>query len=176
MQKPKVLVVDDSITIRHGMKELLSKDYDVSLVQSGLSAIQMIILNKPDLVLLDYEMPVCDGQQILAMLRSEKEFADTPVVFLTSKTDQESVRKVVSLKPEGYLSKYLKLSDIKQKIDDYFERKKVNGKIVTIDNTIPSQKINIILIKYTISINFPHLLQYNLLKLYYIFAKYSKDF
>lgn len=72
MQKPKVLVVDDSITIRHGMKELLSKDYDVSLVQSGLSAIQMIILNKPDLVLLDYEMPVCDGQQILAMLRSEK--------------------------------------------------------------------------------------------------------
>ena len=140
MQKPKVLVVDDSITIRHGMKELLSKDYDVSLVQSGLSAIQMIILNKPDLVLLDYEMPVCDGQQILAMLRSEKEFADTPVVFLTSKTDQESVRKVVSLKPEGYLSKYLKLSDIKQKIDDYFERKKVNGKIVNIDNTIFKNK------------------------------------
>ena len=135
LQKPKVLVVDDSITIRHGMKELLNEDYDVSLVKSGLSAIQMIILNKPDLVLLDYEMPICDGQQILAMLRSEKDFADIPVIFLTAKTDQESVRKVISLKPEGYLSKYLKLVDIKQKIDNYFKNKKTNTNIINMDNT-----------------------------------------
>ena len=140
IQKPKVLVVDDSITVRQGIKNLLHNNYDVSLVQSVLSAIVSITLDKPDLILLDYEMPVCNGQQMLAMLRSEEEFADIPVIFLTTRTDQESVRRVVSLKPEGYLSKYLKLSDIKQKIDDYFERKKVNGKIVTIDNTIFKNK------------------------------------
>ncbi|MEY8321546.1 response regulator [Lachnospiraceae bacterium 46-61] len=140
IQKPKVLVVDDSITIRHGIKELLNKDYDVSLVKSGLSAMQMIILNKPDLILLDYEMPVCDGQQMLAMLRSEEEFADIPVIFLTSKTDQESVRKVISLKPEGYLSKYLKLSDIKQKIDNYFESKKLNTNTIKTNTTLFKDK------------------------------------
>ncbi|USF30601.1 hemerythrin domain-containing protein [Clostridium sp. MD294] len=120
--KPKVLVVDDSATIRQGMKELLSEDYAVSLAKSGLSAIRAITLDKPDLVLLDYEMPICNGKQILEMLRSEEEFADVPVVFLTSKTDHESVEKVIALKPEGYLSKYLKLTEIKKKIDDYFKK------------------------------------------------------
>lgn len=123
ISKKKLLLVDDSVIVRESMKELLSKDYEVSSVSSGLAAIRAITLNKPDLVLLDYEMPVCDGRQVLAMLRSEEAFADLPVFFLTSKTDQESVKKVISLKPDGYLSKYLKPADIKTKIDAYFERK-----------------------------------------------------
>ena len=124
IQKPKVLVVDDSITVRQGIKNLLHNNYDVSLVQSVLSAIVSITLDKPDLILLDYEMPVYSDNDLYVKYDAEKEFADTPVVFLTSKTDQESVRKVVSLKPEGYLSKYLKPEDIKQKIDNYFENKR----------------------------------------------------
>ena len=55
--KPKVLVVDDSATIRTGMKTLLGEDYDVLVAESGISAIRAITLDKPDLVLLDYEMP-----------------------------------------------------------------------------------------------------------------------
>lgn len=123
--KQKVLIVDDSITIRQGMKELLEKDYDVSMAPSGMSAIRAITLDKPDLILLDYEMPVCDGRQVLEMIRSEEEFIDLPVIFLTGRTDQESVKKVISLKPAGYLSKYLKPEDIKRKIDNYFEVNKL---------------------------------------------------
>ena len=74
-----MLVVDDSITVRQGIKNLLHNNYDVSLVQSVLSAIVSITLDKPDLILLDYEMPVCNGQQMLAMLRSEEEFADIQI-------------------------------------------------------------------------------------------------
>lgn len=123
-QKPKVLIVDDSMTIRQGMKELLCDNYEVALAKSGMSALQSISLDKPDLVLLDYEMPVCDGRQVLEMIRSEEDFANLPVIFLTGRTDPESVKKVISLKPEGYLSKYLKHDEIKKKIDDFFERKK----------------------------------------------------
>ena len=83
-----------------------------------------LILDKPDLVLLDYEMPVCDGKQVLEMIRSEDIFAGIPVIFLTGRTDPETVRKLVSLKPDGYLAKYLKPAEIKQKIDAYFEQKK----------------------------------------------------
>lgn len=120
--KKKILVVDDSITIRQGMMRMLSGDYEVSEVSSGVSAIRAISLNRPDLVLLDYEMPVCDGRYVLEMLRSEKEFADIPVIFLTSRGDQESVKKVLELKPEGYLLKYLKPSDIKKRIDGFFQK------------------------------------------------------
>ena len=62
---------------------------------------------------------------LLEMLQSEKEFADISVIFLTSKDDQESVRKVLALKPDGYLLKYLKPVEIKKRIDEYFQRKKL---------------------------------------------------
>ena len=119
-QKPKVLVVDDSMTMRYGMKKLLDEDYDVSMVDSGVAAIRAITLNQPDLVLLDYEMPVCDGRQTLEMLRSLPEFSGVPVVFLTGRSDPASVRNVMSLKPAGYLLKNLKPADIKKKIDAFF--------------------------------------------------------
>lgn len=122
--KRKVLVVDDSMTMRQAMKELLEEDYEVSGAESGVAAIRAISLDRPDLVLLDYEMPVCDGKQTLEMLRSEKAFADIPVVFLTGRGDPEVVKKLVALKPAGYLLKYLKPADIKKKIDAFFEEKK----------------------------------------------------
>jgi len=76
------------------------------------------------LVLLDYEMPIVDGKQVLEMIRSETEFADIPVIFLTSKGDKESVMQVMALKPDGYLLKTMPPEDIKQSVDAFFERKK----------------------------------------------------
>ena len=81
----------------------------------------MIMKCRPDLVLLDYEMPVCKGNQILEMIRSEPEFADIPVIFLTDRVDRESVEKVLEFKPNGYLSKVLKPDLIKEKIDQFFK-------------------------------------------------------
>lgn len=126
--KPKILLVDDSITIREGIRRLLVKDYEVSAVQSGVAAIRAITLDKPDLVLLDYDMPVCDGRHVLEMLRSDKEFADVSVIFLTSRDDPESVKKVLSLKPEGYMMKYLKPTEIRRRVDDFIRQKKAAKK------------------------------------------------
>lgn len=121
-KKKKILVVDDSSVMLQAMKELLGGDYGISTVQSGLGAIRAMTLDKPDLVLLDYEMPVCDGRQILEMIRSEADLADTPVIFLTGRVDKESIRKVVALKPAGYLPKSLKPDEIKANIDRFFEK------------------------------------------------------
>jgi hemerythrin-like metal-binding protein len=121
--KNKILVVDDSGVVREAMKGLLEEDYQVTLAQSGFSAIRSIALDRPDLILLDYEMPVCDGKQVLEMIRSETDMADIPVIFLTGKVDKESIAKVLALKPAGYLSKVLKPMDIKKNIDEYFVRK-----------------------------------------------------
>ena len=77
-----------------------------------------------DLVLLDYEMPIVDGKQVLGMIRAEKEFSDMPVIFLTSKDDKESVMQVMSLKPDGYLLKTLEPAKIIQAVDDFFEKQK----------------------------------------------------
>lgn len=120
--KKKILLVDDSAVVLQAMTELFGKDYDVSTAQSGLSAIRCITLDRPDLILLDYEMPVCDGSQVLEMIRAEEDFADIPVMFLTGRVDKESVQKVVALKPAGYFSKAMPPADIKNIIDEYLSK------------------------------------------------------
>ena len=123
--KKKVLVVDDSVVVRQSMKELLDKDYDVTVTDSGMGAIRCIMLNRPDLVLLDYEMPVCNGAQVLEMVRSEKELADLPVFFLTGRSDAESVRRILNLKPAGYLLKSMRPEEIRKNVSDFF----ANGRV-----------------------------------------------
>ena len=119
-RKKKILVVDDSDFMRMKMVQLLEKDYDLIEASSSISAIKKIAVNRPNLVLLDYEMPVCDGRQALEMIRSDKDIADIPVIFLTGRGDKESVKKVMSLKPEGYLLKTMPEENIKKIIDDFF--------------------------------------------------------
>ena len=87
-------------------------------------AIKYLAMNHPDLILLDYEMPICDGRQVLEMIRAEAEFSTVPVIFLTSKNDKESVMKVTALKPDGYLLKTMEPAQIVQAIDDFFEKSK----------------------------------------------------
>ena len=124
VDKKKILVVDDSKVVLQSMKELLGKDYDITPAESGVAAIRCITLNQPDLILLDYEMPVCDGKQVLEMIRAEKSWADIPVIFLTGRGDAESVKNVMSLKPAGYMLKTMKPDEIKKVIDGFFEARK----------------------------------------------------
>lgn len=122
-RKKKILVVDDSDFMRKNIINLLGKDYEVSESNSSIAAIKNLTVNRPDLILLDYEMPVCDGRQALEMIRSDEEIADIPVVFLTSRGDAESVKKVMSLKPRGYLLKTMPEADIKKFIDGILAKK-----------------------------------------------------
>ena len=123
--KRKILVVDDSATICYGITKLLEPDYEVAQAESGVAAIRTITLNRPDLILLDYEMPVVDGKQTLEMLRWEKSFSDIPVIFLTGRSDPELVKNLLALKPAGYLLKDLKPAEIKTKIDAFFAKSKI---------------------------------------------------
>ncbi len=125
--KKKILVVDDSGAMLRNVKSWLEESYQVVLANSGAMAIKYLAINRPDLVLLDYEMPVVDGRQVLEMIRTETEFADIPVIFLTSKGDKESVLKVMELKPEGYLLKTMKPAQIIQAVNDFFEKQKLKG-------------------------------------------------
>ncbi len=117
-------MVDDSGAWLRSVKGWLEERYSVSLANSGAMAIKFLTLNRPDLVLLDYAMPVVDGKQVLEMIRTETDFANIPVMFLTNKSDTISIVKVKQLNPEGYLLKTMKPSQIVQAVDDYFEMKK----------------------------------------------------
>ena len=121
-ESKRILVIDDDATMLRTMKDMLSSKYRVYTANSGMNAIQMLVHTEVDLILLDYEMPVIKGPQILEMIRSESHTKDIPVMFLTSKNDRESIIQVMSLNPVNYLLKSLPQAEILEKIAEYFEK------------------------------------------------------
>jgi len=119
-----ILVVDDSGTMLNTIQEWLGEKYRVSVVNSAMNAISFLANSIPDLILLDYEMPGCSGAQLLEMLRVDPRTDNIPVIFLTGRDDPESVKRVLSLKPSGYLLKNMPKEYIIKQVDDFFESKK----------------------------------------------------
>ena len=118
--KKSVLVVDDDPQYLALIRQWLKDDYKVFVVGSGLQAIKFLGKNKVDLILLDHEMPVTTGPQVLEMLRSDEETKDIPVMFLTGKSDKKSVMEVVALKPEGYFLKTIQREELIEKLKEFF--------------------------------------------------------
>lgn len=103
--KKRVLVVDDNGTTLRTMKAMLEDCYEVAIAISGAQAMTSIGKQRPDLILLDYEMPVCDGKMTLEMIRADEEMKDIPVMFLTAVNDRANIEAVLKLKPAGYFLK-----------------------------------------------------------------------
>lgn len=103
--RKKILVVDDNATTLRSLKSMLEGRYNVMLANSGMKAMTSIGKNRPDAILLDYEMPVCDGRQTLEMIRADEDLTKIPVIFLTGVNDRSHIQAVLKLKPVGYLLK-----------------------------------------------------------------------
>ena len=119
-RRKSILIVDDDVSYMSMIMEWLKDRYRVSMANSGMQAITWLAQNHADLILLDYEMPVTSGPQVLEMIRSDVSTADLPVMFLTGKGDKESIMKVLALKPVGYQLKTITRDQLRQSIDDYF--------------------------------------------------------
>ena len=120
----EILLVDDDVTFLKMMKRWLMDKYNVTVVKSGMQAIKYITSHRPDLILMDYDMPITTGSKVLEMIRSEPDSADIPIIFLTGKSDKETVMQVMALRPQGYLLKTMDREKIIEAIDKFFETSK----------------------------------------------------
>ncbi len=122
--KKRILIIDDDPQYLSLIRQWLNGMYKISVANSGLQGIKYLGKNKVDLILLDYEMPVTGGPQVLEMLRSDEDTKDIPVIFLTGKSDKDSVMSVVGLRPEGYLLKSIEKEKLIEKLDEFFVKQK----------------------------------------------------
>jgi twitching motility two-component system response regulator PilG len=82
----KVMIIDDSNTIRRTAEALLKKaGYEVFTAADGFEAMSMITDNLPDIIFVDIMMPRLDGYQTCQLIKNNKRFKDTPVIMLSSK-------------------------------------------------------------------------------------------
>ncbi|MDR2759277.1 MAG: response regulator, partial [Spirochaetaceae bacterium] len=85
----KILVVDDNISSLKQIGAQLRENYEVSLAKSGALALQICMQEKPDLILLDIEMPEMDGFETLKRFKLNHYLGSIPVIFLTGNHDTE---------------------------------------------------------------------------------------
>lgn len=121
-QKKKILVIDDDGTMLRMIRTWLSVKYRVYMASTGKIAMSFLQNNTVDLVLLDYEMPTMNGPQVLKLIRANLATSELPVMFLTSKSDKDSVLSVANLKPEKYLLKTMPKNQLLGAIDDFFTK------------------------------------------------------
>lgn len=119
-----ILIVDDDVTYMQMIREWLKDSYQVVMVNSGIKAIKWLTINKADLVLLDYQMPVTTGPQIFEMLKSDVDTDEVPVMFLTGQQNRDCVMTAMKLKPADYLLKTISKAELREKLDRYFQLQK----------------------------------------------------
>lgn len=121
-RRKTILIVDDDITYMRTVYEWLKGTYHVGMAGNGVQAISYLAKNKADLILLDYEMPIADGPQVLSMLKGDSDTGNIPVMFLTGHGDKESVLSVVGLSPADYLLKTITKEALLEKLKNFFEK------------------------------------------------------
>ena len=105
-KKLRILVVDDSATIRRSAETMLSKEgCEVITAENGFEALSKITRHHPDLIFVDIMMPRLDGYQTCAIIKNNAEFRDTPVVMLTSKDGLFDMARGRVVGSDQYLTK-----------------------------------------------------------------------
>jgi len=104
--KQKVLIIEDTPQNMYMLTYLLeSNDYDVMQAYNGLDGIAMAKNIKPDIILLDIQLPEMDGYSVARELRKNEDLCDTPIIAVTSYAMTGDKEKVLESGATGYIEK-----------------------------------------------------------------------
>jgi putative two-component system response regulator len=113
----KILVVDDNLASLKQIGAQLAENYDVSLAKSGVLALQICKQEKPDLILLDIEMPEMNGFETLKRLRLNRYLGSIPVIFLTGNHDTETEVRGLQSGARDFITKPVEKSILIHRIE-----------------------------------------------------------
>jgi putative two-component system response regulator len=114
-----MLIDDDEMCLNMGM-EILKNKYTVYPIPSGEQALQILKKVIPDLILLDIEMPVMNGYEVIKILKQEgSETKDIPVIFLTSHNDPGNELDALSMGAIDYVTKPFSPLLLVQRIENH---------------------------------------------------------
>ena len=100
------MVVDDSVTVRKVASRFLEREgFQVVTARDGLEAMQLLQDNKPDIMLLDIEMPRMDGFEVARRVKGSEELKNIPIIMITSRTGDKHRERAMDIGVEGYLGK-----------------------------------------------------------------------
>lgn len=133
-KEPNIVVVEDDkinlLTIQH----ILGKEYsNVNYFENGGFAHKFIIENSPDIILLDVVIPGIDGFTLCEILKKSKSTFNIPIIFITSKTDKDSIKKGFDLGAQDYVTKPFNGTELLARIRTHLKLKFQQQKLVRLN-------------------------------------------
>ena len=105
-QVTTVMVVDDSVTVRKVTSRLLERNgMNVFTAKDGVDAVAQLQDHRPDVILLDIEMPRMDGFEVASFVRHDEKLHDTPICMITSRTGEKHRERALAIGVNEYLGK-----------------------------------------------------------------------
>lgn len=133
----RVLVVDDSQEVGELLAHYLRRAaYAVERVEDGLTALEAVKVNPPDLILLDVMMPHLDGYQVCRRLKSQPETRLIPVVMVTALTDLQDKVKAIEAGADDFLTKPAHKVELLARVGSLVRVKRLNDELESMDNVI----------------------------------------
>lgn len=123
-KKTKVMIIDDSSTIRRSAELFLSNaGFLVKSVEDGFDALVEVMEERPDLVFIDVLMPKIDGLQTCQIIKRNPQFKDLPIIFLSSKDGEFDKARGLMMGANDYLTKPFTKESIVSIVNKYTVKK-----------------------------------------------------
>ena len=115
-----ILVAEDSASVRKFITLALKiKGYRVIATEDGMEALEKLPTEKIDLLLTDLNMPNVDGLKLIRTVRQDKEYADLPIIILSSLSKDEDINEGLSAGANSYLIKPFNTKRIQYEVSKY---------------------------------------------------------
>jgi len=112
----KILIIDDNKDYQFLIQSCLTPDYKVIIADTGKQGVELAREHKPDLILLDISLGEIDGFEVCHLLKGQKETANTPVIFLSSRGDAHSKVMGFDLGADDYVQKPFEADELKARV------------------------------------------------------------
>jgi diguanylate cyclase (GGDEF)-like protein len=125
-----VLIVDDAPSNIRVMAAVLQEQHRVKTAMSGQQCIEMAIKYKPDLILLDIEMPGLSGYQVCEELKSMDETRDIPIIFVTGRVNIEDEEMGLRIGAVDYITKPIRPVILSARVDTHVTLKRQQDRLI----------------------------------------------
>ncbi|MFP5440572.1 MAG: Hpt domain-containing protein, partial [Gammaproteobacteria bacterium] len=125
---PLIMVTDDSVTVRKVTGRFLERQgFEVVTAKDGMDAVAQLADVKPDLMLLDIEMPRMDGFEVASHCRHDSRLQDLPIIMITSRTGEKHRERAMEIGVNAYLGKPFQENELLAKINELLAERRAKA-------------------------------------------------
>jgi len=138
LSRPKLLMAEDDPIVVELLKNLLQHEMDIIFTSDGCGVFDLVKREKPDLILLDDDLPGLTGIEVIEKLQAENDLSEIPVIMLTGNADPRNVLKAIKAGASDYFTKPFEPVKFVNHIRDLLSRRDITILIVDDDASIRS--------------------------------------